>query len=61
MTIKELMELKEGTLLYNGRTEGEIVTDYGIKCIKVLIPIKYMSNMAKDKSEQPEWWDVLED
>lgn len=61
MTRKELMQLKDGTLLYNGHTEGEVKTSNGIKCIEVLIPIATMDNNANYFDDRPEWWDILED
>ena len=62
MTKKELMQLKDGTLLYNGHTEGEVkTTSNGIKCIEVLIPIATMDNNANYFDDRPEWWDILED
>lgn len=61
MTRKELMQLKDGTLLYNGHTEGEVKTSNGIKCIEVLIPIATMDNNANYFDDRPEWWGILED
>lgn len=57
----ELKELKDGTLIYNGRTEGKIVTDCGVKCIEILISIGGMSNDSRDYDERPENWDVIEE
>lgn len=59
MTRKELENLPVGTLLYNGRNEGEIKMDGKIKVIEVWIPISGMSNDAVDYNDRPENWDVL--
>ena len=61
MTIKELKELPDGTLIYNGRHEGVIKTDCGDKVIEILIPIYAMSNGSNDFDERPEWWSVIEE
>lgn len=61
MTKKELQALKDGTLIYNGNSEGRIISDNGIKCIEIYIPIHGMSNDAKDFDSRPEWWSVLEE
>lgn len=61
MTRKELENLPVGTLLYNGRKEGEIKMDGKIKVIEVWIPIYGMSNDAIDYNDRPENWSVLED
>jgi len=61
MTVKELMQLKDGTLVYNGHSEGVIKTEYGIKVIETSIQISTMSNDANHYDEKPEFWDVLDD
>ena len=61
MTRKELQQLKDGTLLYNCRKEGEIRTIDGEKCIVIEIPIRYMSNDACDYNDRPEHWDIIEE
>lgn len=61
MTKKELKALKDGTLIYNGRTEGIIKTVDGMKMIEILIPIVSMSNDSSDFDDCPKYWDVLED
>lgn len=61
MTKKELQALKDGTIVYNGEAEGRIITDCGIKCIEIYIPINGMSNDAKDYNDRPEWWSVIEE
>lgn len=61
MTKKELMELKDGTLIYNGHAEGVIRTDCGVKCIEVLIPINSMSNESRHVDERPDYWGLLEE
>lgn len=60
MTKKELENLPVGTILYNGRTEGEIKMDGKIKVIEIWIPIYGMSNGAVDYNDRPENWSVLE-
>ena len=60
MTKQELEQLEVGTLIYNGRTVGEIRLDDGMKVIDILITIRDMSNDANDFNEKPEYWDVLE-
>lgn len=61
MTKKELEQLKDGTLLYNGRTEGVIKTDGKIKVIEIQIPIYAMCNDSRHYDERPDNWSVLED
>lgn len=61
MTKKELQGLKDGTLVYNGNTEGRIITDCGIKCIEIYIPICGMSNDAIEFNDRPVWWSVIEE
>lgn len=61
MKAKELKELKDGTLLYNGHTEGIIKTVDGEKVIDVIIPISAMRNDSRHFDEQPEWWMTLDD
>lgn len=61
MTKKELLSLKDGTLVYNGRYEGEIKTDCGIKVIDIYIQIGTMSNDSRDYDERPENWVIIED
>lgn len=61
MTKKELQGLKDGTLLYNTHTEGRIVTDCGVKCIEIYIPICGMSNDAREFDDRPQYWDVIEE
>lgn len=60
MTRKELMELEVGTIVYNGRTEGEIKMDGNIKVIDIYIPISGMSNDSRDYDDRPENWMVIE-
>lgn len=61
MTKKELQELKDGTLLYNGHVEGVIINDCGLKCIQVLIPIHAMNDDARHFDERPENWNLLDE
>ena len=61
MTTKGLRDLPEGTLLFNGRVEGVIKTDCGVKVIEILIPIDSMSNASKDYNERPEQWAISYD
>lgn len=60
MTIKELKELKDGTLIYNGHVEGMVRTDCGVKCVEILIPVSAMNNNARHFDEKPEYWDLIE-
>lgn len=61
MTKKELLELKVGTLIYNGRVEGEIMMYGGEKCIEIIYPINSMHDSHKDYNERPDNWMVLYD
>ena len=61
MTRKELENLKIGTLVYNGHTEGVIKMDGKIKVIEVWIPIYAMSNDSNHFNERPAYWSVLEE
>ena len=61
MTMQELKQLKVGTLVYNGRTEGMIKEDCGEKVISVHIPLSAMSNDAMCFDERPRNWMVLDD
>lgn len=60
MTKKELKELKNGTIVYNGKCEGEIKTVNGEKIIEVWYSIDSMSNDSNDYNNRPEWWSVIE-
>lgn len=59
MTRKELAELEDGTVLYNGHTEGVVKTVDKTKVIEVLIPIPYMSNESRHFDERPDSWSVM--
>ena len=61
MTRKELQELNVGTIVYNGRTEGEIKMDGKTKVIEIYIPISGMSNDSSDYNDRPENWMVIEE
>lgn len=61
MTRKELQELNVGTIVYNGRTEGEIKMDGKTKVIEINIPISWMSNDSRDYNDRPENWMVIEE
>ena len=61
MTRKELMALRDGTLIYNGHAEGMIRTDSGVKCIEILIPITGMNDHSRHFDEKPEYWDLMDD
>lgn len=61
MTKKELEQLKVGTLVYNGHTDGRIGMDGRTKVIVIRMPINTMSNDSKDFDERPEYWTVLEE
>lgn len=61
MTKRELEELRAGTLVYNGHTEGIIKMDGKIKGIEIFIPIHGMSDDSNRIDERPTWWDVLDD
>ena len=60
MTREELMKLPVGTLLYNGKTEGVIVEEYGMKFISIHIPICAMSNRREDCNARPEGWEAVD-
>lgn len=61
MKRSELEQLKVGTLVYNGHTEGVVKMDGNIKVIEVYIPICAMNNDSKHYDERPEYWNKLED
>lgn len=61
MKRQELMDLKDGTFIYNGHSEGIVKTDCGIKVIEVLIPISAMSNDSRHFDERPEYWMTMDD
>ena len=60
MTKKELQQLEEGTILYNGHTEAEIKMDGNIKVLEIWIPISSMSNDSHHFDERPENWEILD-
>lgn len=60
MTRKELSELEVGTLIYNGRHEGEIKMDGKNKVIEIWIPISSMSDESNRFDERPYNWEVME-
>lgn len=59
MTREELMNLPVGTKIYNGRTEGVIVEEYGMKFISIYIPVCAMSNQREDYNERLEPWEDI--
>ena len=63
MTRNELKALPDGTIIFNGNTEGVIRTDpyINMKCIEIMIPIDAMRNDAEIPEERPQLWRVLED
>lgn len=61
MKRSEIQQLKVGTLLYNGRTEGVVKMDGNEKVIEILIPVSSMCNGSSNYDERPEYWEVLDD
>ena len=61
MTKQELKELKAGTIIYDGYTEGVIKERAGEKVIEIWIPVSSMSNDARRPEERPERWSVIEE
>lgn len=50
MTREQMQELKDGTILYNGRTEAEVKMVDGEKVLEILIPIE---------NARPEEWEEV--
>lgn len=61
MKKKELEELKIGTWVYNGHSEGIILMDGKIKGIEIFIPIYGMNNDSRHFDDRPEEWELMDD
>lgn len=61
MKKEEIKKLEVGTVLYNGRFEGVVKIEDGVKVVDIALPVFAMSKDAQDYNMNPENWAMLDD